>query len=185
MRPWKLALLPLALLAASQAQACYVVYDRGNSVVYQSERAPVDMSRELHETVPARFGAGSHMMFDSADCAPISSVATGNGGRTRSLSPLLTNEKVAQAQKIPHENLGNGIALVAAGDAVMRPGITVVPGDATNDTALASAGPPDTRTLGAGPARPARAKRGAEITEYRQPPLVVTRRGNNITISTR
>ena len=152
MRAWKsLLLLPLLGLASVQALACFAVFDRDNRLVYQSERPPVDMSRPLHETVPSRFGAGAHMIFDGNECTAINSLAIGNGGRTPSISPLLTNEKAARDRKLRHSSLGFGIALVEGSDAIMRPGVTVVPAD----TALAGA--PDTRTLGAAraPARPA------------------------------
>lgn len=143
MRRWKsLLLVPLLGLASAQALACYTVFDRENRVVYQSERAPVDMSRPLHETVPVRFGAGAHMIFDGNECTPVNSLATGDGGRAPSMSPMLTNEGIARQQGLRHSRLGNGIAVVYGGDAVMRPGVTVVPAD----TALASA--PDTRVLG-------------------------------------
>lgn len=33
--------------------ACYVVYGAGDQVVYRSPLPPVDLSRNLHETVPA------------------------------------------------------------------------------------------------------------------------------------
>ena len=144
MRRWtSLLLLPLLALASAQAVACYTVFDRENRVVYQSERPPVDMSRPLHETVPPRFGAGSHMMFDGSECTAINSLAIGNGGRTPSFSPLLTNEKTARDLRLRHSSLGNGTAVVQAGDVIMRPGVIVVPAD----TALASN--PDTRVLGA------------------------------------
>lgn len=144
MRRWtSLLLAPLLGLASIQALACYTVFDRDNRVVYQSERPPVDMSRPLHETVPSRFGNGAHMMFDGNECTAINSLAIGNGGRTPSIAPLLTNEKTARDLRLRHSSLGNGIAVVQGGDAIMRPGITVVPGD----TALA--GMPETRTMGA------------------------------------
>ena len=150
MRRWKsLVLAPLLGLASAQALACFTVFDRDNRLVYQSERPPVDMSRPLHETVPQRFGAGAHMIFDGNECTAINSLAIGNGGRTPSISPLLTNEKAARERRLRHSSLGNGIAVVYGGDAIMRPGVTVVPAD----TALA--GTPDTRVLGA-PRAPAR-----------------------------
>ena len=147
--PKSLLLAPLLGLASAQALACFTVFDRENRVVYQSERAPVDMSVPLHQTIPAKFGAGSHMVFDGHECTAINSLAIGTGGRTAPISPMLTNEKSARDRGLRHSSLGNGIAVVHGGDAIMRPGVTVVPGD----TALASA--PDTRVLGA-PRAPAR-----------------------------
>jgi len=174
MRHWKSALLvPLLALAASQAMACYTVYDRSNNVVYQSEKPPVDMSRPLHETLPARF-PGGHMIFDGGECSPVNSLAIGVGGRTPSSSPLLTNQKTALEMQVPHRQLAGGIALVAPGQAVVPAGLTVVP-----PTVTATA--PDTRVLGAGRASDQR----PVITEYREPPLTVIRRGDEITIQRR
>ena len=151
MRRWiSLVLVPLLGLASAQALACFTVFDRENRLVYQSERPPVDMSRPLHETVPSRFGPGSHMIFDGNECTAINSLAIGNGGRTPAISPLLTNEKAARERRLRHSSLGNGIALVQGSDAIMRPGLTVFPAD------TAVAGAPDTRALGAprAPSRP-------------------------------
>ena len=41
--------------ASMQAAACYTVYDPSDRVVYHESVPPVDMSRPLHETLPARF----------------------------------------------------------------------------------------------------------------------------------
>jgi hypothetical protein len=133
MRRWTTLLLsPVLGLAAFNAAACYTVYDRSDRVVYQSERPPVDMSRPLHETLPARF-PGGHMIFEAGgECAVISSLATGMGGRNLSTtSPLLTDESTARAMRLPHTQLAGGIALVQPRDASMAPGITVVPSSAT------------------------------------------------------
>ena len=89
------ALLPA--LFASQALACYTVYNRNNQVIYQAMQAPVDMSYQLHQTLPAVFNDG-HMVFSITDtsCPPVNLTrsnirdsAGGNmvyvvdGGRTR------------------------------------------------------------------------------------------------------
>ena len=73
-------LLLCALLgsASMQAAACYTVYDPSDRVVYHESVPPVDMSRPLHETLPARF-PGGHMVFDTdTDCAHIIVTATGS-----------------------------------------------------------------------------------------------------------
>ena len=63
-------LLLCSLLGSASMQAaasCYTVYDP-SGVVYHESTAPVDMSRPLHETMPARF-PGGHMIFDTdTDC---------------------------------------------------------------------------------------------------------------------
>lgn len=158
MRLWKLLLLAPLGLAAFNAMACYTVYDRSDRVVYQSDKAPVDMSRPLHETLPARF-PGGHMIFDtSAECAVISSIASGSGGRNMTTaSPLLTDERTARAMGMPHTQLAGGIALVQARDASMAPGITVLPPEPGGTFAAR------------------RATRDAVITEWRDPPTDSTR----------
>jgi hypothetical protein len=143
-------LCPVLSLAAFAAQACYTVYDQSDRVVSQSEKAPVDMSRPLHETLPP----GSHMIFDGSECAVIGSLAVGRGGRNvSSASPLLTDERTARALKLPHTTAPGGIAIVQARDAVMAPGIMVVPSEGGTVTAK-------------------RAVRDTVITEWRNPPSV-------------
>ncbi|HSV35298.1 MAG TPA: hypothetical protein VLI46_07055 [Ramlibacter sp.] len=162
MQRWKyLLLLPLGI-ASFHASACYTVYDRNERVVYQSEMPPVDMSRPLHETLPARF-PGGHMIFDaSSECQVISSVASGMGAPTlSSRSPLLTEQRTAQAMNVPHIVLEGGVALVQQRDAVMAPGISVVP----------SSGVPNTSMMGAGPSR------SRVITELRDPPVTIEQNG--------
>jgi hypothetical protein len=68
--------LAATLLFAKGASAlCFEAY-AGERMVYRSTEAPVDLSRPLHETVPARFGPGSTLLFftDEEGCA------AGNGG---------------------------------------------------------------------------------------------------------
>ncbi len=63
----------LALLAAAGAQAsCYTVLDGKGQIVSQTSTPPVDMSLQLHQTVPERFGPGADMVFGVADenCGP-------------------------------------------------------------------------------------------------------------------
>lgn len=170
MRCWKYLLLsPLLGFAASSALACYTVYDRSERVVYQSELPPVDMSRPIHETLPARF-PGGHMIFDTAaQCEVISSVAAGNGARDMTVrSPLLTHERIAVAMRMPHRTLAGGIALVQPRDAALAPGLTVI-------AATRMAAAPNTAAMGAGP-RP-----GAVITELRDPPITIEQYGGRVT----
>jgi hypothetical protein len=58
------ALLPA--LSASQALACYTVYNRSNQVVYHAAAAPVDMRYQLHQTLPAVY-PGGHLVFSVTD----------------------------------------------------------------------------------------------------------------------
>lgn len=54
----------LGLTAGVAAAQCYTLYDRDNRVVYQGRESPVDMSRPLHETVPA-LQPGGHLVLDN------------------------------------------------------------------------------------------------------------------------
>jgi hypothetical protein len=160
-----------AVLAAVSfdASACYTVYDRTNRVVYQSDAPPVDMSRPLHETVPARFPGGQLVFDTSADCPVTTSLAArGTRGDWTTRSPLFTNERTAQAMRLPHTQVAQGIALVPAGDATLAPALTVIP-----DTRVASSRSP-TQAMGAGPSR------SPVITEMRDPPVVIEQRGDEI-----
>jgi hypothetical protein len=90
MNPLKLALLCSLGITAGQALACYTVYDRGNSIVYNAQTPPVDMSLPLHQTLPQRF-PGGHLVFGAGtDCPlvqPQTLVLVRNSPGT---SPLLT-----------------------------------------------------------------------------------------------
>ncbi|MEP6790410.1 MAG: hypothetical protein ABI907_03500, partial [Ramlibacter sp.] len=81
---FKLALLFTLSLAGANAMACYTVYDRANQVVYNAQAAPVDMSRSIHETLPAVF-PGGHMVFAvGTDCpreAPLPRMTRASGGQ--------------------------------------------------------------------------------------------------------
>jgi hypothetical protein len=153
-------LLALLLgLAAGQALACYTVYDRLGRVVYTDPAPPVDMSRPLHETLPARF-PGAHMVFDAqAECAaispPLPAVATREG------TPLLTDRWMARAMNVPYTVLQDGIVLVQPRHVRVGPGVTVIPSEA-----LAP--------------RPAQ---GVVITELRDPPVTIVQSADGTIIS--
>lgn len=79
-----------AVLALPAAQAnCYRVFDAGNVQLYSSQDSPVDLSRPLSQTVPARFGGGSALVFspDGNDC-PVMDL------RTAGPAPVLDNASV-------------------------------------------------------------------------------------------
>jgi hypothetical protein len=138
----------LLALAGTHALACYTVYDRNGGVVYNEETPPVDMSRPIHETLPARF-PGAHMVFDEqAACdsiVPLSRLAEARGG-----SPLLTDRRTAEALHVPYTIVAGGIALVAPGNVRLSPRVTVVPSESFALTA------PSRETV---------------ITELRNPPV--------------
>lgn len=64
--------LSLTVLAMPHAIACFTVYNSGsNQVVYSGQSAPIDMSYQIHEKLPAVF-PGGHMVFGvTNDCPTI------------------------------------------------------------------------------------------------------------------
>ena len=63
------AIFVLTLLAAAAgAQAsCYTVLGAKGQVLSESPNPPVDMSYQLHQTVPYKYGQGAVMIFGIAD----------------------------------------------------------------------------------------------------------------------
>ena len=79
----------LAALTCGAAQAsCYIVRDAKGKVISESPNPPVDMSRQLHETVPVKYGAGATMNF---------SIAEANCGKE--IDPLNDDTVAPQAAK--------------------------------------------------------------------------------------
>ncbi|MEO8020808.1 hypothetical protein [Polaromonas sp.] len=74
-------------LSASQALACYTVYNRSNQVVYHAAAAPVDMRYQLHQTLPAVY-PGGHLVFSVTDtsCPPVNSPRVTASARLDALS---------------------------------------------------------------------------------------------------
>ncbi len=64
-----LAAVVAALSAQAAQAACYIVYGADREVVYRMQTPPVDMSRQLHETLPLVVPGGA-MVFtlDSGAC---------------------------------------------------------------------------------------------------------------------
>jgi len=56
----------LLLLLGSPAMACYTVYNRANQMVYHAAAAPVNMSYQLHQTLPSLY-PGGHLLFSITD----------------------------------------------------------------------------------------------------------------------
>jgi hypothetical protein len=157
-------------VAGGHAMACYQVFDANNRVVYNSMTPPVDMSRPLHETLPARFPGGS-MVFDNNDCPTQGRLRVASStGR----SPLLTDKRTAEAMGLPHTDLGHGVSMIRERPDSMRAGVTLADSGIPRD---------DTRAMGAAPAQPqqqtgAPAQRPARpqfITPNGAPPAGLTR----------
>ncbi|MDO5624190.1 MAG: hypothetical protein Q4G71_05840 [Pseudomonadota bacterium] len=64
-----LTLLATLTLAAGAQAACYTVLNAKGEVVSESPNPPVDMSYQLHQTVPYKFGQGATLVFGIADAA--------------------------------------------------------------------------------------------------------------------
>jgi len=145
----RLAFLAAACCAATPALACFTVYDRHNNVLYNAQVPPVDMSRPLHETLPQKFPDG-HLVFGDATNCPIVQPA----GQLRASpsapgrSPLLTDVATARSLGLKHTVIADGVAVVQDRPDNMRPGVV------TAESGLPHPGP-DTRMMGAPPARPA------------------------------
>ena len=157
--------------ASGSAMACYTVYDRNNNVVYNAQTAPVDMSRHLHETVPAAFPGGT-MVFDASST-----------NRPRDMpvrlslpvppskpSPLLTDRRTAAEMNAPHTILPSGVALISQPTAVMTRGLSVYSTSSSAPVAMA--------TAIVVPQRKPHAE--TVITELHNPPLTVVQQGGMV-----
>lgn len=69
----QIAFATACVVSLGASAACYTVFEKSGKVIYQSEKAPVSLAYPLHETVPARFGAGATMAFttDFGSCIPV------------------------------------------------------------------------------------------------------------------
>lgn len=65
-------LLSTLLLAAGAQAACYTVLGPKGQIISETSTPPVDMSYQLHQTVPYKYGQGATMVFGLADanCGP-------------------------------------------------------------------------------------------------------------------
>ena len=165
--------------------------------------------QKLQEALAQRYAGRTHMVFDQGACRTpgivevaranrtsggrdlpenaIRSERTGqvvalNAPRGGGSSPLLTDRDTAERLNVPHTVVAGDVVVVppSAADRVTRPTLTVIP--ALPETAIAAAGVPDTRTLGAGPA-PARGQQTV-ITELRDPAVTIIERGQTVAIRT-
>lgn len=67
--PYAAAALVAAFFSQSATAACYVVYGPDKDIVYRAPEPPVDMSRQVHETLPL-VAPGATLVFspDNVDC---------------------------------------------------------------------------------------------------------------------
>lgn len=157
----RLAFLGFLGLAATNALACFTVYDPSNRVVYNGETPPVDMTLPLHQTLPQVY-PGGHLVFNgNTECSRVQIVDS----RSTDASPLLTDRRTAEALKLPHTILPTGAALVKQRPQNMRPGVSVT-----------SSAAPQALIL------PARPRSTVVITEMRDPPMTVVQMGANMMV---
>ncbi len=60
------------MLAAGAQAACYTVMGPKGQILSETSTPPVDMSYQLHQTVPYKYGPGATLVFGLADanCGP-------------------------------------------------------------------------------------------------------------------
>ena len=145
--------------------ACYTVYDRDNHIVYNAQTPPVDMSRPIHETVPARFPGGTMIFGSGTDCPRDPPTLVSMPAAPGKPSPLLTDHRTAQAMNVAYTTLPSGAALIRQPSSVMIAGLS------TYSTSVpAPAGAPAVVAQ--------RSSRGdTVITEMHNPPLTVVQQG--------
>lgn len=167
---FKLALLCAIGLSSVNAMACYTVYDHGNTVVYNAQTPPVDMSRPLSETVPVAFPGGT-MVFDasSTDCPREAPVRVSLPVSPSKPSPLLTDRRTAAELKVPHTILPSGVALISNPTAVMIAGLMTY-----------STSSPTPVIAPAVVAQRSASRRDTVITEMHNPPLTVVQQGGMV-----
>lgn len=78
-----------ALLAAGAQAACYTVLDAKGEIISQTSTPPVDMSHQLHQVVPLRYGDGASLIFGVADasCGPEAEPWDGQGFQAAGAAP--------------------------------------------------------------------------------------------------
>jgi hypothetical protein len=74
----------VAATSPARAVICYVIYDRGENVIYQSTYPPLDMSNAGYDQREALRTRGEHLTFGDVDRCPTVVFLTGSGG-TRDL----------------------------------------------------------------------------------------------------
>ncbi len=60
--PYAAAALVAAFFSQSAAASCYVVYGPDKDIIYRAPEPPIDMSRQIHETLPL-VAPGSTLVF--------------------------------------------------------------------------------------------------------------------------
>jgi len=106
------------IAGASPAHAimCYVVYDRGANVIYQSTYPPMDMSNAGYAEREALRARGEHLTFGDVPKCPTVVFLTGAGGT----SELRVDEVVAgmSARAMPGGTAAPAMVVTPAGGQV-------------------------------------------------------------------
>lgn len=165
----KLALLCAVGLASFNAMACYTVYDRDNQIVYNAQTPPVDMSRPIHETVPARFPGGTMIFGSGTDCPRDPPARVSIPAAPSKPSPLLTDRRTAAALNVPHTVLPSGAVLIREPSSVTIAALSVYPTSYPAPVMMATAVTPQRA-----------ARRETVITELHNPPLTVVQQGGMV-----
>lgn len=100
----------LVIAAAALAQAasatCYVVYAPDNSVVFRSLQSPVDLSKQLHTTVPAIAPRGRLVFSPDDDGCQFESDKLESLRQAASMTPQPTRHG---AKRVRHVRRTNGV----------------------------------------------------------------------------
>jgi hypothetical protein len=103
------------LAAASPAQAiiCYVIYDRGENIIYQSTYPPLDMSNAGYVQRESLRARGEHLTFGDVPKCPTVVFLTGANGT----SELSVNDVVAglPVRGIPGTSASGALITTPAG----------------------------------------------------------------------
>ncbi|MDO5653168.1 MAG: hypothetical protein Q4G39_03590 [Brachymonas sp.] len=85
----------LALAGTTASAGCYSIYNSKGRLVARNPNPPVDMSKHLRHTVPAKYGRGSAMVFEApvgTSCSDYSAAQTNRRTRTtQDTSEILDN----------------------------------------------------------------------------------------------
>lgn len=52
----------LACALSTASASCFIVYDKAGKIVYQGPDTPIDLSRQIHETLNSKYPEG-HLVF--------------------------------------------------------------------------------------------------------------------------
>ena len=78
--------MTLALVGTTASAGCYHVYNSRGQLIERDANPPVNMSKHLRHTVPAKYGRGATMVFEAPLATPCGSfAATSTSRKARSI----------------------------------------------------------------------------------------------------